>query len=315
MADFLTGLNLGDKFFLYIAVTIITFLVWVIAQSKILTSYAKYLQSKKLLEVIPEQNVLSNLPKVLNLKPLLGYIALNIPFALALATLLLFAALLSLDIGRLVFVNQFRWDVLLFSLVGTVFGLIIVSFLINALISVLKNLKLFPDWKMDDIIFNPDFKTGKWLKYSVIALLMTSVQVLYEEILFRGLLMQSIWGATENIIASILIAGFIFGAMHFSNPETTQAKFILWSYYVTFGVIMSALAAYTGGLALPLGIHLGVNLTGAIFLTREQGAFPANSVFVIKKPESKAAIVTEILSFAGFALVAGLVMGLTFLLF
>lgn len=90
-----------------------------------------------------------------------------------------------------------------------------------------------------------------------------------EEVLFRGVifgLIQGRWGSWIALIAS----GLMFGLVHLVNPGAT-----LWGAFavaIEAGLMLGAAYIVSGSLWLPIGLHLGWNIsTVAIFGTIGSG--------------------------------------------
>ncbi len=84
-----------------------------------------------------------------------------------------------------------------------------------------------------------------------------------EEVLFRGLLFRMIsklvgtWGA-------LALTSALFGAAHLGNPGATLGSAI--AIAVEAGILLGAAYVATGGLGLPIGLHIGWNFCeGSIF--------------------------------------------------
>lgn len=84
-----------------------------------------------------------------------------------------------------------------------------------------------------------------------------------EEIVFRGILYRMI-DERFNTWVALLISAFIFGFVHYTNPNGT-----LWSSIaiaIEAGLMLALAYKYSGSLWLPIGIHWAWNFTqGNIF--------------------------------------------------
>lgn len=84
-----------------------------------------------------------------------------------------------------------------------------------------------------------------------------------EEVLFRGVLFRMIskgvgtWGA-------LALTSMLFGAAHLGNPGATLGSAI--SIAVEAGILLGVSYVATGGLGMPIGVHIGWNFSeGSIF--------------------------------------------------
>lgn len=84
-----------------------------------------------------------------------------------------------------------------------------------------------------------------------------------EEVLFRGLLFRILSKAVGTWGALALTSG-LFGAAHLANPGATLGSAI--AIAVEAGILLGAAYVATGGLGVPIGIHIGWNFCeGSIF--------------------------------------------------
>lgn len=104
-------------------------------------------------------------------------------------------------------------------------------------------------------------------------ILIMSVQAgIVEEIMSRGIIFRisedgvGTWGA-------ILVSAFIFGFLHIWNPNATVFSCV--SIALTAGVILGMLYVITRTLWVPIGMHIGWNLTlGGIYGAPVSGGEP-----------------------------------------
>ncbi|UOE44063.1 CPBP family intramembrane glutamic endopeptidase [Agromyces larvae] len=91
-----------------------------------------------------------------------------------------------------------------------------------------------------------------------------------EEVLFRGVIFRLVQGRWGTWIA-LGVSGVLFGAVHLLNPGAT-----LWgaaAIATEAGLLLGAAYVATGSLWLPIGLHLGWNITiAAIFGTVTSGS-------------------------------------------
>ena len=89
-----------------------------------------------------------------------------------------------------------------------------------------------------------------------------------EELLFRGYLfvnLREMYSAGRTVVFSSLA----FATVHASNPE---ASLLAWVNVMLVGAVLGQLREITGGILMPLGLHMGWNLSlGMIFGVRVSG--------------------------------------------
>lgn len=122
--------------------------------------------------------------------------------------------------------------------------------------------------------------TQNWLFCLPFALILTPLQTSFEELLYRGYLMQSMALILRNRVALVIINGILFMLPHLANPELQRGG-ILAVYYFIFGAALAALAIRDNGLELPLGIHAANNLLVLLFNTKDS-ALPIPSLWQVQ---------------------------------
>jgi membrane protease YdiL (CAAX protease family) len=125
----------------------------------------------------------------------------------------------------------------------------------------------------------------------LISFIFVSFQTLFEEILFRGYLLQSFSSFLPKKWMAILASSFLFGLMHFANPEIKIFGNLILIYYILTGVFLSLISVLDKGIELAFGFHLANNLFGTLILTNNWQVFQTDALF---KDYSKPIISWEI---------------------
>lgn len=135
----------------------------------------------------------------------------------------------------------------------------------------------------------------------LVAFTMLPLQIAFEEVLFRGYLLQGFGRLTNSRWIAILITSICFGLLHGANPEVMEYGMgIMMTYYIGVGIILALITVLDDGLELALGIHAGTNIYAAAFVSYNAGALQTDALFHSNADVSEGAI----LSFFAFALVA-----------
>jgi len=133
---------------------------------------------------------------------------------------------------------------------------------------------------MDPDSYQFSFDPAVFFPLLLVALLMIPLQTSFEEIFFRGYLMQGIGLATKNKWIPLLITTAIFAGMHGANPEIDRYGFWpMMSYYITAGLFLGVVTILDDSLELALGIHAATNIMGAVLLSYDGGAMQTDSLF------------------------------------
>ncbi|MDE6452283.1 MAG: CPBP family intramembrane metalloprotease [Odoribacter sp.] len=129
-----------------------------------------------------------------------------------------------------------------------------------------------------DIIFQ--FDPVPFFTLTVISLLLFPFQASFEELLFRGYLMQ--WAARilKYRWSAVLVTGILFGLMHGANPE--MEKYGIWialPQYILMGLILGYVTVKDDGTELALGLHAANNILAALTLTSDASALQTHALF------------------------------------
>lgn len=149
------------------------------------------------------------------------------------------------------------------------------------------------------------FQPGPFVGLLVISLLLFPMQTSFEEILFRGYLMQGIGLLSRNPWVPLLSTSVGFGLLHFMNPEV-KAFGLVWamSYYVGVGFFLGLITLLDDGLELALGIHAATNIYSALFVTFDNSALQTAAVFRVKEFHIEWTLVGLVAAAAVFSLIA-----------
>ncbi|MDL2330407.1 CPBP family intramembrane metalloprotease [Odoribacter sp. OttesenSCG-928-A06] len=133
----------------------------------------------------------------------------------------------------------------------------------------------------------------------LIAVLLLPFQTAFEEIAFRGYLIQGCALVFKSKWAALIISSLAFGLMHGSNPEVKEFGFwIAMPQYILMGLFMGYVALKDEGLELAIGIHAANNILTAITFTSDASALQTHSLFKIMDPTAS---IYDTLSLAVFA--------------
>jgi membrane protease YdiL (CAAX protease family) len=166
------------------------------------------------------------------------------------------------------------------------FGLIAISTIILTLVDYYSN--------PEDYILQ--FQLVPFLILVLIVVVMIPLQTSFEEYLFRGYLMQGIGVASRNKWVPLLVTSFIFGGLHFLNPEVEKIGYIIMVFYIGTGLFLAIITLMDEGLELALGFHAGNNMVAALLVTADWTVFQTNSIFKdISEPSAGFDVIAPVL--------------------
>lgn len=128
---------------------------------------------------------------------------------------------------------------------------------------------LLAGWAEVEAVLSP----GTYGIAALVGIAMFGVQyvavAIYEELVFRGMLLTNLaeWGRKyasrpAAIAVAVILGGTIFGVLHGSQAAqyaALPAPVALAGTWVSLGILLGVAFVTTGSLALPVGIHFGVN--------------------------------------------------------
>lgn len=115
---------------------------------------------------------------------------------------------------------------------------------------------------------------------AVLALTLIPFQAAYEEILFRGYLMQGFAVLARNRWIPIIITSVLFGLMHGLNPEVRQYGFMtMMPQYIFFGVVFAVLTMLDDGIEMAIGAHAANNIFLSVLITNDNMALQTPAMY------------------------------------
>lgn len=142
---------------------------------------------------------------------------------------------------------------------------------------------------IDFIFLSPEnyklnFDATKFTVLVIISMLFLPIQTSFEEIFFRGYLMQGFALMFKNGYIPLLFTSLLFGLAHMNNPEAEEfGALIMLPYYSLFGLFLGVLALWNNGLELSIGIHAANNILSSLLITSKNSVLQTDALFVIQK--------------------------------
>lgn len=111
-----------------------------------------------------------------------------------------------------------------------------------------------------------------------ISIVLVPIQVGFEELLFRGYLLQGLGVIAGNRWFPFILTSVLFGLMHGANPEVAELGPVLLVYYIGTGFFLGILTLMDEGIELALGFHLANNLIQILLITSDYSVFQSPSI-------------------------------------
>ncbi|MFY0603383.1 MAG: CPBP family intramembrane metalloprotease [Flavobacteriaceae bacterium] len=130
----------------------------------------------------------------------------------------------------------------------------------------------------ENFIWN--FKPIKFFMLVIVSLLFIPLQTSFEELFFRGYLMQGIGLLVKNKWMPLLVTSILFGTMHWFNPEVEKIGDIALIFYIGTGFLFGITTLMDEGTELALGMHAVNNILAAVFITTDWTVFQTDAMYI-----------------------------------
>ena len=141
-------------------------------------------------------------------------------------------------------------------------------------------LYLWGSMRLDSDNFSLNNLSSSLIWLVLIAIILIPFQTSFEEILFRGYLMQGAGAWFGNKWAPLLLTSLLFGLMHVLNPEIKEWGFwVMMPQYITHGLLFGLIVVLDDGIEIAMGAHAANNVFLSIFLTQESSVLQTAAVF------------------------------------
>lgn len=145
---------------------------------------------------------------------------------------------------------------------------------------ILSAVYLFVYIKADPSNFRLNNTSGTLVPLILICLALIPFQAAFEEILFRGYLMQGFAVLSRNRWIPVVVTSILFGLMHSFNPEVDEFGFmIMMPQYITFGLIFGVVTILDDGIEAAIGAHAANNIFLCIMVTHKSSALQTNALY------------------------------------
>lgn len=129
-----------------------------------------------------------------------------------------------------------------------------------------------------EIVFQ--FDAANFIILVLISLIFLPFQTAFEEILFRGYIMQGAALFFKSKWISFLFTAIVFSLMHIYNPEIKAFGIeVALPQYIVMGLLLGYIALKDNGLELAIGLHFANNFLAAVTFTSDASALQTHALF------------------------------------
>ncbi|MCU0376979.1 MAG: CPBP family intramembrane metalloprotease [Bacteroidales bacterium] len=115
---------------------------------------------------------------------------------------------------------------------------------------------------------------------ALLAMVMIPFQAGFEELLFRGYLIQGFAVLSRNRWIPVISTSILFGLMHALNPEVKEYGFLtMIPQYIFFGLVFAVLTMMDDGTELAIGAHTANNMFLSVFVTHKDSALQTPAMY------------------------------------
>jgi membrane protease YdiL (CAAX protease family) len=129
--------------------------------------------------------------------------------------------------------------------------------------------------------FSINNKSISLIALSLISVLLIPFQAAFEEVLFRGYLMQGFAAMVRNRWFPLIMTSLLFGLMHALNPEVKEYGFFtMMPQYFVFGLIFGITTILDDGIEAAMGAHTANNVFLCIMVTNPSSALQTQALYI-----------------------------------
>jgi len=125
-----------------------------------------------------------------------------------------------------------------------------------------------------------NFQPIPFLILVLISFIFMPFQTSFEELLFRGYIMQGLGVLFKNAAVPLIVTSVIFGLLHGFNPEFDKLGPMVMIYYIGTGFLFGITTLMDDGTELSLGMHAANNIAAAVFVTMNWTVFQTDALFI-----------------------------------
>jgi uncharacterized protein len=198
----------------------------------------------------------------------LGLILMVVPFVAAIFTFILLVKPLHFRTYKNIIngTNSIRWK----------------RFFVSALVwAILSGLYLAVYNKLDPSNFKLHNSSVALVYLVIISLSLIPFQAAFEELIFRGYLMQGFALIARNRWFPLLMTSVLFALMHGLNPEIKEFGFFtMMPQYLLFALVFGITTIIDDGIEVAMGAHAANNIFLCIFVTNRSSALQTPALYV-----------------------------------
>jgi membrane protease YdiL (CAAX protease family) len=123
------------------------------------------------------------------------------------------------------------------------------------------------------------------ISFSLALIVLVPLQCAFEEMLFRGYILQQGARVIKQVWALVLGSTILFALMHIFNPEVRQYGFaVVMPFYISLGAICCVITIMDNRNELAIGLHTINNIFALLLLGNDSSAIPPSRILLAHNP-------------------------------
>ncbi|HUX94134.1 MAG TPA: CPBP family intramembrane glutamic endopeptidase [Bacteroidales bacterium] len=128
--------------------------------------------------------------------------------------------------------------------------------------------------------FSINNNSSSLILLGLIAVILIPFQAAFEEVLFRGYLMQGFTLLIPGRLFPLAATSVMFALMHSLNPEVKEFGFFaIMPQYLTFGLVFGIITILDDGIEAAIGAHAANNVFLCIMVTQKSSALQTQALY------------------------------------
>jgi membrane protease YdiL (CAAX protease family) len=128
------------------------------------------------------------------------------------------------------------------------------------------------------------FDAARFLPFLVAVLILTPIQCLTEELVFRGYALQGLGLLCRRPAIIAAVSSLVFTVPHLLNPEVARhGALIMAANYFVMGLLLATVTLRDGRLELAIGLHAMNNVFLALVANYEGSALATESIYTARE--------------------------------
>ncbi len=156
------------------------------------------------------------------------------------------------------------------------------------------------------LIFAPNeyrftFNPQNYLILLLLSLITFPIQASFEEIFFRGYLLQAFGRISKKPLVPLILSSLFFGLLHYFNSSDPSTSFFIVGYTFILGMMLGVIVLGENGIETAIGVHISNNMFVSLFFnSSDSGLGDLPSLFT--------STTTDLTSSIPFIIIAALLM-------